>query len=76
LLGQVCLEEHLSAEDRSLEQWFLVAFGDDDKAKDAVAKATNASDEAFEVVGHILQQRSPAGGCRTAMFGLFSLGSR
>ena len=28
--------------DQALEQWFLVAVGDDDKAKDAVTKATNA----------------------------------
>jgi hypothetical protein len=47
------LTKHLGAEDRSLEQWFLVALGDDDKAKDAVAKATNASDEVVEIVGHI-----------------------
>jgi hypothetical protein len=39
------LTKHLSAEDRTMEQWFLVAVGDDDNAKDAVAKATNASDE-------------------------------
>jgi hypothetical protein len=48
-----CLTKHLSAEDSALEQWFLVAIGDDDKAKDAVAKAINASDEVVEIVGHI-----------------------
>jgi hypothetical protein len=47
------LSKHLGAEDRSLEQWFLVALGNDDKAKDAVAKATNASGEIVEIVGHI-----------------------
>jgi hypothetical protein len=47
------LTKHLSAEDRSVEQWFLVAIGDDDKAKDAVAKATNASEQVIEIVGHI-----------------------
>jgi hypothetical protein len=26
------LTKHVSTEDRSLEQWFLVAIGDDDKA--------------------------------------------
>jgi hypothetical protein len=31
----------------------LVAIGDDDKAKDAVAKATNASEQVIEIVGHI-----------------------
>ena len=34
------LTKHVSAEDQALEQWFLVAVGDDDKAKDAVTKAT------------------------------------
>ena len=43
------LTKHLDAEDRSLEQWFLVALGDDDKAKDAVAKATMASEEFVEI---------------------------
>lgn len=47
------LAKHLGTEDRSLEQWFLVALGDDDRAKDAVATATNASDEVVEIVGHI-----------------------
>jgi hypothetical protein len=47
------LTKHLGAEDRALEQWFLVAIGDDDKAKKAVAKAANATDEVIEVVGHI-----------------------
>jgi hypothetical protein len=46
------LTKHLSAED-SVEQWFLVAIGDDDKAKDAVIKSTNASEEVVEIVGHI-----------------------
>ena len=47
------LAKHLSAEDRSVEQWFLVAIGDDDKAKDAVTKGTNASEEIVEIVEHI-----------------------
>ena len=47
------LTRHLGAEDRALEQWFLVAVGDDEKAKDAVTKAVNATDEVIEVVGHI-----------------------
>jgi hypothetical protein len=37
----------------ALEQWFLVAVGDDEKAKEAVMKATNAPDEVVEIVGHI-----------------------
>ena len=47
------LTKHLSAEDNLLEQWFLVAIGDDDRAKDAVSKATKATDEVVEIVGHI-----------------------
>jgi hypothetical protein len=47
------LTKHLRAEDRSVEQWFLVAIGDDDKAKDAVTKTANASEQVIEVVGHI-----------------------
>jgi hypothetical protein len=47
------LSRHSSAEERSFEQWFLVAIGDDDKAKDAVSKATKASDEVVEIIGHI-----------------------
>ena len=47
------LTKHVSAEDQALEQWFLVAIGDDDKATDAVAKSANAADAVFEVVGHI-----------------------
>jgi hypothetical protein len=33
------LTKHVSAKDQTLEQWFLVAIGDDDKATDAVAKS-------------------------------------
>jgi hypothetical protein len=47
------LTKHVGAEDQALEQWFLVAVGDDDKARDAVAKAANASEEITEIVGHI-----------------------
>jgi hypothetical protein len=47
------LTKHLSAEDRSVEQWFLVAIGDDDKAKGAVAKTIDASEQVVEIVGHI-----------------------
>ena len=42
-----------AADERSKEQWFLVAIGDDDKAKEAVSKVTKAGDEVIEVVGHI-----------------------
>jgi hypothetical protein len=44
--------KHVS-EDQALEQWFLVAVGDDDKATDALTKATNASEQIVEIVGHI-----------------------
>ena len=47
------LTKHVSAEDRSLEHWFLVAVGDDDKAKDAVTKAINVSEQFIEIVGQI-----------------------
>jgi hypothetical protein len=47
------LTKHVSAKDQALEQWFLVAIGDDDKAHDTVAKAANASDAVVEIVGHI-----------------------
>ena len=47
------LTKHSSAEERSLEQRFLVAIGDEDKAKDAVSKAAKASDLVVEIIGHI-----------------------
>jgi hypothetical protein len=59
------LTKHVSAEDQALEQWFLIAIGDDDKATDAiaigdddkatdaVAKSANAADAIFEIIGHI-----------------------
>jgi len=47
------LTKHVSAEDQALEQWFLVAVGDYDKATDALTKATNASEQIVEIVGHI-----------------------
>ena len=36
-----------------VEQWFLVAIGDDDKAKDAVSKVIKAGEDVVEVVGRI-----------------------
>jgi hypothetical protein len=47
------LTRHLAAEDQSLEQWFLVAIADDQKAKDAVAMTAKGADEVIEVVGNI-----------------------
>jgi hypothetical protein len=46
------LTKHLAVED-AVEQWFLVAVGEDEKARDAVMKAANATDEVVEIVGHI-----------------------
>jgi hypothetical protein len=49
--GQVVrsLTKHVAAEERSLEQWFLVAIGDDEKAKEAVLKTSRATDNVVEV---------------------------
>ena len=47
------LTKYVGAEGRPIEQWFLVAIGDDDKATGAVAKSANAADAVFEVIGHI-----------------------
>jgi hypothetical protein len=46
------LTKHL-AEDEFLEQWFLVALADDEKAKVAVARTTKIEEAVIEVVGHI-----------------------
>jgi hypothetical protein len=47
------LTKHIAAEDRAIEQWFLVAIADDEKAKDAVAQTAKCADETIEVVGNI-----------------------
>ena len=39
------LTKHHAAEELSLEQWFLVAIDDDERARDAVSKTTKATDE-------------------------------
>jgi hypothetical protein len=44
------LTKYVGAEGRPIEQWFLVAIGDDDKATGAVAKSANAADAVFEVI--------------------------
>ena len=43
--------KHRAAEERSLEQWFLVAIDDDERAKRAAT--TKATDEGIEVVGRV-----------------------
>jgi hypothetical protein len=47
------LTKHLAAEDSAVEQWFLVAIADDEKAKDAIAKTAKSADEVIEIVGNI-----------------------
>ena len=47
------LTKHLAAEDQSLEQWFLVAIADNEKAKEAVARTAKGADEVIEIVGNI-----------------------
>lgn len=47
------MTKHHAAEELSLEQWFLVAIDDDERARDAVSKTTKATDEVIEVVGRI-----------------------
>jgi len=47
------LTKHLGAQDQTLEQWFLVAFGDDDTAMSAVAKTADAKEAIIEIVGNI-----------------------
>jgi hypothetical protein len=42
-----------AADERFVEQWFLVAIGDDDKAKGAVSKVIKAGEDVVEVVGRI-----------------------
>jgi hypothetical protein len=54
-MGRVArlLTKHLAAEDSAVEQWFLVAIADDEKAKDAIAKTAKSADEVIEIVGNI-----------------------
>ena len=47
------LTKHLAAEDRAVEQWFLVAIGDGEKAKERISKAAKGGDEVVEVIGTI-----------------------
>ena len=47
------LTRHVAAEEPTIEQWFLVAIGDDAKAKEAVSSASRGSDAVIEVIGTI-----------------------
>ena len=42
-----------AAEEPGIEQWFLVAIGDDAKAKEAISSAAHGTDDLVEVVGTI-----------------------
>jgi hypothetical protein len=69
------LIKHSSAAERSLQQRFLVAIGDDDKAKDAVSEAAKASDVVVEIIGHIPATTLAGWGMRER-FGLFFLANQ
>jgi len=51
------LSKHLAADDRAVEQWFLVAVGDDEKAKEIISKTARAGNEIVEVIGNIPASR-------------------
>ena len=51
------LSKHLAAEDRAVEQWFLVAIGDDEQAKETISKTAKGGNEVVEVVGNIPASR-------------------
>ena len=47
------LSKRRAAEESGIEQWFLVAIGDDAKAKEALSSAAHGTDDVVEVVGTI-----------------------
>ena len=47
------LSKRHAAEEPCIEQWFLVAIGDDAKAKEAISSAAHGTDDLVEVVGTI-----------------------
>ena len=51
--GASTAPKHLAAEDRGVEQWFLVAIGDDEKAKERISKSAKGGNEVVEVIGTI-----------------------
>jgi hypothetical protein len=51
------LSKHLAAEDRAVEQWFLVAIDDDEKAKETISKTAKGVNEVVEVIGNIPASR-------------------
>lgn len=55
------LTKHLAAEDRAVEQWFLVAIGDDEKAKERISTTAKGGNEVVEVIGNIPLPGLPVG---------------
>ena len=51
------LSKHLAAEDRVVEQWFLVAIGDDEKAREMSSRTAKSGNEIGEVIGNIPASR-------------------
>ena len=51
------LSKHLAAEDRAVEQRFLVAIGDDEKAKEIISRTAKGGNEIVEVIGNIPASR-------------------
>jgi hypothetical protein len=51
------LSKHLAAEDRAVEQWFLVAIDDDEKAKETISNTAKGVNEVVEVIGNIPASR-------------------
>jgi hypothetical protein len=47
------LSKRRAAEEAGIEQWFLVAIGDDAKAKEAMSNAAHGTDDVVEVIGTI-----------------------
>lgn len=47
------LARHIAAEEPTIEQWFLVAIGDDAKAKEAVSSGSRGSYAVIEIIGTI-----------------------
>jgi hypothetical protein len=47
------LSKRRAAEETGIEQWFLVAMGDDAKAKEAISSAAHGTDDVVEVIGTI-----------------------
>ena len=47
------LSKRHAAEEPGIEQWFLVAIGDDAKAKEAISSAAHGTDDVVEVAGTI-----------------------